>query len=122
MLLKDFYSVKSSTNTNDEQITELHINKDHQLYRGHFPGRPVTPGVILMQLFKEEAERLHNVKLRLDNAANVKFTMVVDPNEDENLFLHTSSELADGFIKLKGIAKHKECIALRINALYKIIP
>lgn len=121
MLLKDFYSVTSSVKVNDEQVTELFINKDHPLYLGHFPGRPVTPGVILMQLFKEEAERLHQVKLKLENAANVKFVMVVDPNEDEKFFLYTSCEDSEGFIRLKGVAKHKDCIALRINAVYRII-
>ena len=52
MLLKDFYTVLESSQQEDTFITKLSIEKTHPLYAGHFPERPVTPGVILMQLFK----------------------------------------------------------------------
>ncbi len=119
MLLKDFYSVTSSSELEGEFITEVKINKKHQLYKGHFPNRPVTPGVILMQLFKEEAERRSNKKLQLETALNVKFMAVVDPNICENLILLSSIINEDGIIKLKGIAKQNECISLKISATYK---
>lgn len=121
MLLQDFYSVGNTTLEDGVHSTEIKINKDHRLYEGHFPHRPVTPGVILMQLFKEEAERLSEQKLQLEKAVNVKFMAVVDPNEDENFILHTSIEEEEGLIKLKGTAKHRDTIALKINALYKIV-
>ncbi len=118
MLLKDFYSVLSSTELEGEFITEVEINKDHDLYRGHFPDRPVTPGVILMQLFKEEAERRSNKKLQLVTAANVKFMAVVDPNVCEKLTLQSSMVYENGILKLKGIAKQNDTISLKISATY----
>jgi 3-hydroxyacyl-[acyl-carrier-protein] dehydratase len=121
MLLKDFYSVISSTELAGEFITEVKINKDHDLYRGHFPDRPVTPGVILMQLFKEEAERRSNKKLQLATAANVKFMAVVDPNICEMLILQSSIVSENGILKLKGIAKQNDTISLKISATYKPI-
>ncbi len=121
MLLKDFYSVISSTELAGEFITEVKINKDHDLYRGHFPDRPVTPGVILMQLFKEEAERRSNKKLQLATAANVKFMAVVDPNICEKLILQSSIVSENGILKLKGIAKQNDTISLKISATYKPI-
>jgi len=121
MLLKDFYSVTSSTELEGEYITEVKINKDHELYKGHFPDRPVTPGVILMQLFKEEAERRSNKKLQLVTAANVKFMAVVDPNVCEKLILQSSIVLDNGIFKLKGIAKQNDSISLKISATYKSI-
>lgn len=121
MLLKDFYSVISSTELEGEFITEVEINKDHDLYRGHFPDRPVTPGVILMQLFKEEAERRSNNKLQLVTAANVKFMAVVNPNICEKLILQSSIVSENGLFKLKGIAKQKDVISLKISATYKSI-
>lgn len=119
MLLKDFYSVVSTTELDGEFITEVKINKGHELYQGHFPGAPVTPGVILMQLFKEEAERRTNLKLQLDTAANVKFMAVVDPNISEMVTLQSSIISEAGIIQLKGIAKQNECVSLKINANYK---
>lgn len=121
MLLKDYYTVKSSTRENDEHITTIRINKDHELYQGHFPDRPVTPGVVLMQLFKEEAERQTNCELKLEKAVNVKFIAVVDPNEDENLVMHSILDEQESYVYLKGVAIHKGLTALKINSVYKIL-
>lgn len=120
MLLSDFYSVENSAATNGLHTTQIRINKSHRLYNGHFPHRPVTPGVMLMQLFKEEAERICGANLQLEKAVNVKFMAVVDPNEDENLILETSLEETGNEVMLKGVAKHKGAISLKINAVYKI--
>ena len=121
MLLKDFYSVVSSSQEEGKYITHIKINKDHQIYEGHFPNRPVTPGVILMQLFKEDAERRLANSLQLKNAHNVKFMAVVDPKIHNELFLEYHFEDNNQEIRLKGIAKTDEGISLKINAIYKLI-
>lgn len=118
MLLKDFYSVISTTELDGEFITKVKINKSHELYQGHFPEAPVTPGVILMQLFKEEAERRTSLKLQLNTAANVKFMAVVNPNICEVVTIQSSIISEGGIIKLKGIAKQNDCVSLKINASY----
>jgi len=122
MLLKDFYTVLHSKQVEGECITEIRINKNHRLYEGHFPARPVTPGVVLMQLFKEEAERQFNCYLELQTASNIKFMAVVDPNQGENFILQSKIEKENELLKLKGIALHNGGIALKINSVYKILP
>lgn len=121
MLLKDFYSVIESTQNEEEFTSLIKINKDHPLYIGHFPDRPVTPGVILMQLFKEEAERRCECKLQLETASNVKFMAVVDPNSCDLLTLQSTITSEDGVFKLKGIAKQNDCISLKISASYQTV-
>ncbi len=118
MLLKDFYSVEDSVFTDGKFITGIKINKKHAIYKGHFPGRPVTPGVILMQLFKEEAERQQRCKLQLKTGSNVKFMAVVDPNENDNLELQSEIRQENDRILLKGIAYHNNTIALKISSVY----
>lgn len=120
MLLKDFYTVLDSSENEGNYQTSLKINKAHEIYRGHFPQRPVTPGVILMQLFKEEAERRTGHKLQLKTGNNVKFMAVVDPNKDETLFLESEITEEDSVVKLKGIAKNNGSIALKLSALYEV--
>ncbi len=121
MLLKEFYSVVHSEKTEKEFVTEIRINKNHSIYDGHFPGLPVTPGVILMQLFKEEAERQTNTKLQLEKASNVKFMAVVDPNTEDHFFLYSEILQEQDVVKLKGIARHKGNISLKISSEYKIV-
>lgn len=121
MLLKDFSTVESTTVQDGLHTTVLKINKSHRLYDGHFPHRPVTPGVMLMQLFKEEAERTSGKPLQLIKAVNVKFMAVVDPNENPELVLEYFLEENEGDLSLKGVAKHKEAIAIKFNARYKFL-
>lgn len=121
MLLKDFYTVLESSQQEDTFITKLSIEKTHPLYAGHFPERPVTPGVILMQLFKEEAERRTGKSLALQHANNVKFMAVVDPNTCDHLILESHITEEDGIIKVRGIARQNEALALKFSAVYKTV-
>lgn len=121
MVLEDFYSVIKSERKEGIFITDIRINKDHQIFEGHFPNRPVTPGVILMHLFKEEAERQQNCRLEFHSATNVKFMTVVNPNLDEILRMESKIEKEGDFIRLKGIAKQKHNTSLKISSLYRVM-
>jgi 3-hydroxyacyl-[acyl-carrier-protein] dehydratase len=74
-----------------------------------------------MQLFKEDAERNSGKRLQLKKALNVKFMAVVDPNEDPEIILEYSLEENEGDLSLKGVAIHKESIAIKFNARYKFL-
>lgn len=119
MILDNFYEVTNTSLSGDNAVTTLKVNKDHEIYKGHFPGRPVTPGVVLMQLFKEEAERIFDKKLQLVRAENIKFTAVFDPTQHDELIMDSHLTQTGEFIKLKGIAKNTTGIVLKISSLYK---
>lgn len=121
MILNDFYKVLNESTTDGLRSTEIEIDKDHEIYEGHFPGRPVTPGVVLMQLFKEEMERYSEKKLSLVRAENVKFMAVCNPSEDNRVVLESNIEDAGEFIKMKGIAKNEKGILLKISSLYRVL-
>ncbi len=121
MILKDFYKILNESTTEGLRSTEIEINRDHEIYQGHFPGRPVTPGVVLMQLFKEDLERFSKKELMLVRAENVKFMAVCNPSEDNIVHLESEIEATGEFIKVKGIAKNEKGILLKISSLYKVL-
>ena len=53
------------------------------VYRGHFPGYPITPGVCLVEIALEMMEEMAGQagKVRLVAAKNIKFTSPVLPSE-----------------------------------------
>src|SRR3712207_7146778 len=49
------------------------LNAEHVIYRAHFPGHAVTPGVCIIQLLMELAEQRLQRPLRLRRVKNLKF-------------------------------------------------
>jgi len=47
----------------DHIVASYRFRADHDFYGGHFPGRPVTPGVILLEAMAQAALIAHGVYL-----------------------------------------------------------
>jgi 3-hydroxyacyl-[acyl-carrier-protein] dehydratase len=88
MLLKDFYKILEINKKDNENTTALiELNKDHEVYKGHFPGNPVVPGVCLTQLIKEIMEVIEQHELMLVYADYIKFMAVVNPEVNTKLYI-----------------------------------
>jgi 3-hydroxyacyl-[acyl-carrier-protein] dehydratase len=81
MLKDNFFSVTTLDNENDVIKATLELNEKHKIFDGHFPGQPVVPGVCMMQMVKEVTETALGKALLLTKAAELKFLMIIDPNE-----------------------------------------
>lgn len=81
MILKDkFYSIKSISENDGMLDSEIHINPTHEIFSGHFPGNPVTPGVVQIEIIKELLSFHFNRPLRLKYLDNCKFLAILNPN------------------------------------------
>lgn len=57
----------------------LSLKGDCPVYAAHFPGMPVTPGVCIMQIVKELAEKLFSCRLDVRKVKNIKFLSLLTP-------------------------------------------
>lgn len=82
---------------------DVKLNPEHYIYKAHFPGHPITPGVCLLQMVAELASEAEKCALGVLAVKNAKYTGVVDPSENSLLsFIFTSrSELEDGSLKVQ---------------------
>ncbi|GEM_PF-301775 len=60
----------------------LLVRKDHPALAGHFPGRPVVPGVVVLDLLVDAAERQLGQALRLTGLAHAKFPSPLLPDTE----------------------------------------
>lgn len=51
----------------------------HPVFSGHFPSKPILPGVCMVDIVRDIARRVIDDCLVLAEASNIKFTSVVDP-------------------------------------------
>ncbi len=61
------------------------IRADHAIFLGHFPGRPVVPGVCMVHIANRIADRMYGAPLRISHARSIKFLAPVDPRSTEEL-------------------------------------
>ena len=121
MLLKDFYKV-ISTEKNDDQkhVVIIFINKDHAVFKGHFPGNPIMPGVCMMQIIKELTEKITGSSLLMQSLSNVKFMALINPFVNPELRLELDITITeDNLVKVKNTTYFGETVALKLGSIYK---
>ncbi len=83
----DFYKITTFDSTATAVEVSLNINPKHAIFEGHFPGQPVVPGVCMLQMIKEQAEKALSKPLHLAKAAQIKYLQVLIPNQAEEVLL-----------------------------------
>ena len=85
MLQGDFFHITTLQTVDNTVKVLLEINPAHAIFEGHFPGQPVVPGVCLMQMVKEIAEKVLGKETRLVKADQIKFLALLIPAENQPL-------------------------------------
>ena len=87
-LLNDFYTIKSSELIDDNKLmAEIFLNKNHDIFKGHFEQMPVVPGVCQTQIIKELLQLHLNKDLSLHKGDNIKFLAMILPTQIENIMI-----------------------------------
>lgn len=72
---------------NSVYTTRVRIAANHPSLSGHFPGRPIVPGVVLLDRVLSEAERWLQRSVCPSSLPNAKFTAPLLPEQDAELQL-----------------------------------
>lgn len=118
-LLHDFYTISSFSTENGKVSASIVINSGHPVFQGHFPNRPVTPGVCMMQIIKELVERWCSHPLILRKARNVKFMAIINPEIQPNIQVTLDVEEEGGLISVKSTTSFEDTVALRFNGIFE---
>lgn len=115
----DIYKIISFPDNEDSTIFRIRLNPQHQIYEGHFPENPITPGVVMLQILKELTQIQLQKKLCLYDASNVKFLQLVNPTrENELIFTFEISEIEKRY-RIKNTTTFPDGrIVLKCNATF----
>jgi len=79
-LLDSLYSITGQIRNDDEHQFVIRLNPEHLIYKAHFPGEPITPGVCILQISEELTELASGLDLELESVKNVKFLQIISPD------------------------------------------
>lgn len=121
MVLKDFYNVLEEEKTGDSKynVTIL-VNEKHEIFKGHFPGNPIMPGVCMIQIIKELTEKITESTLMIQTLSNVKFMALINPEKNPELRLEFDITITeDDLVKVKNTTYFNGTVALKLSNVYK---
>ena len=88
----NFFRVVESSRDRDLWRVVVELNSEHEIYRGHFPGQPVMPGVCTLGMVKECVEEMIGKKLLLKTIRECKFLASILPQEHRTVEIEFSIE------------------------------
>lgn len=115
-LLNDFYTIQQlSAGEGGSHTVVILLNAQHDIFKGHFPGNPVTPGVCMMQIIKEITQQITGEKLMMKQATNVKFMALINPEESPELKLDLDVKDLGDSISVKNTTCFGDTVALKLS-------
>lgn len=81
MSLGDLYSIHITGSDAEKVVAAVHIDPAHPVFEGHFPGSPVLPGVIQIEMMKKVMEMHLGRVLLMNEMSTCKFLEVLNPTE-----------------------------------------
>lgn len=107
MILKnELYSIKRKEATDKGTSFDIKLNPSHFIYKAHFPGEPITPGVCIVQIAKELLEEVIGKPLQIVKVKNVKFLSVLTPEQSADVTYSIGKIVADeacGSVKAQAV-------------------
>ena len=121
MLIEGLYTVTDFQLDGKDLKASIHLNNRHDIFKGHFPGNPIMPGVCMCQIIKELTERAVSKNLFLSVSSNIKFMAIINPDKNPDLLLNITITEEEDLVKIKNVSTFDETVALKLNATFKII-
>lgn len=106
------YTILSRTSADGAERFEIRLDAGHDLYRGHFPGEAVTPGVCQLIIVRELASIVAGRVLRYASIAESKFTAPVRPLSDDLLTV----DLVLDYPAVRCTMRQRQGIVLKLKA------
>lgn len=80
--MDDFFSIISNTtNESGAHVFTVDLNKSHSIFEGHFPGKPVVPGVLTLMMVRKCAEKAAGLGLtRISFVKEAKYIAPIRPD------------------------------------------
>ncbi|CAN5175073.1 3-hydroxyacyl-ACP dehydratase [soil metagenome] len=120
-LINNLFVVLEDDHNERGFITTIELKAGHVIYTGHFPGHPVTPGVIQMQIVHELLEKHFCRSLQLITMTWCKFLKILNPVETPRIVVHIEFNQIDELLNIKARGENGADIFFKVDSAYQFI-
>lgn len=121
MLLKDkFYQINSLKQEENQLIADIKLNANDIIFEGHFPGNPITPGVVQLEMIKEILSVHYNHSIQLKSISNCKYLAILNPVENAVLTVTLTITELENELKVNAVFSANDTIFTKSAGVYKI--
>jgi 3-hydroxyacyl-[acyl-carrier-protein] dehydratase len=116
--LAGFFERTSEEKTENGFIVNVELNANHEVYEGHFIGKPVAPGAALTQMVLDEAIRLTGGEKKVTEFRQIKFLSVIDPTKVNQLVLEYDFKERNGVEMFICTGRSGETNYFKLNGIF----
>ena len=85
MIKGNLYKLTSLSFSDAGYVADVALLPGSEIYKAHFPCKPITPGVCLVQIAVEIASVIEKRNLSLAEAKDIKFLSIISPLEHKSV-------------------------------------
>jgi 3-hydroxyacyl-[acyl-carrier-protein] dehydratase len=100
-------------------MARVKISPGHSIFDGHFPGNPVTPGVVQLQMVRELLQEHLGHPLRLTRMQSSKFLSVLNPTSTPEFDISIHFKQDEATVAVQATGKSEETIFFKLIASYE---
>lgn len=115
-LLDEMYQIKRG----EDRLVSIAFSPEHVIYKAHFPGKPITPGVCIIKILGELLERKTRQPLSLREVKNLKFVNPISPIDDPEVDVTFQDISQDGSeVRARGVILNSEKIYTKFSLIFE---
>jgi 3-hydroxyacyl-[acyl-carrier-protein] dehydratase len=118
MPLNDFFSYTINSNESGHIKALLSIDQNHDIFKGHFPGNPVTPGVTQLEMVRQVLSKCTNKDLMLTEAKDLKFLSPLLPPQTHDIELTIDYKEEQGTISTRCVLSRNDQVFTKIRGTF----
>ena len=92
----------------------------HQIFKAHFPGEPVLPGVCMTQMVKELLEIYTQKQTRLIKASDIKFLSVITPEKDKLIQIELKTSIVEDGIRADAKLLDMDITLFKFKGIFQL--
>ena len=114
MLEHELYTIIEITGN----AVRIRVNSESAIFRGHFPGNPITPGVCQVGIIGELAGKICGVSLVLREVKALKFVAILRPSDGEVVVKFDKLDEDGGVVIAKGSVVSDDQVFTKFSLLF----